>query len=512
MGDEACAEAGRDLMEKAMFYDRYSMTVLPQSFKEKTYAIICPDAVVRSRIAAKIDAGGAQITHEDDALCVVFDPDDKPSADRAQVIRSAGKAQTLSLVQFMISAGETEWLEGKERLESAAIQLASDTAFSPEETERNAWYIRENRDAFLDLIIRQNIVAAAKGYLNNYLRFLPRGYSAAQNEATEKRMLLDAIDDLISRAAAAEQHEMSAFLLRQKRELFADAYVQHEAQADVKKDLGLQDRNAYDWLKLFDYSQEPDGIHIIGYRGNDEAVLIPAEIDGKPVSSVICRNFFADDRKLKMHFCRAAEGKLPELSLLKPGDSFLFGIYPFTRLGVCEPMEWLVLKKEPDRILAITKNCIDELPFHRAQTAVNWENCDLRRWLNGPFYQLSFSKNEKARIQSVRNQNPENARYLTNCGADTEDRAFLLSLEEVQELFENDESRIGSATAYAQAQGMYYGGIVNCWWLRTSGVDGTFAAIVGNLGTVSTYGYSVDYNQYAVRPAMWIQTAGGKTE
>ena len=67
--------------------------------------------------------------------------------------------------------------------------------------------------------------------------------------------------------------------------------------------------------------------------------------------------------------------------------------------------------------------------------------------------------------------NEPNPKYKTSCGADTVDRIFALSLQEAAELFPGDEARPGYTTLYAQSRGYYFGGKINCWWLRSLGAD-----------------------------------------
>ena len=88
------------------------------------------------------------------------------------------------------------------------------------------------------------------------------------------------------------------------------------------------------------------------------------------------------------------------------------------------------------------------------------------------------------------------------------DRVFALSLEEAGELFENDQARLGYTTLYAQSRGYYFGGSINCWWLRDLGASPSLAALVGNSGSLGTYGYRADNSEYAIRPAMWIDFGG----
>ena len=63
---------------------------------------------------------------------------------------------------------------------------------------------------------------------------------------------------------------------------------------------------------------------------------------------------------------------------------------------------------------------------------VVWESSTLRQWLNGDFYQKYFTENEKRSILTTHLQNSNNPLYNTNGGSDTDDKIFLLSIEDIE--------------------------------------------------------------------------------
>ena len=75
-------------------------------------------------------------------------------------------------------------------------------------------------------------------------------------------------------------------------------------------------------------------------------------------------------------------------------------------------------------------------------------------------------------------------------------------------LFAKDADRVGYTSMYHQVRGYFFGGKINCWWLRTPGVQADHVTLISNSGTIGTYGYRVDNNEYSARPAMWIQIGG----
>ena len=194
---------------------------------------------------------------------------------------------------------------------------------------------------------------------------------------------------------------------------------------------------------------------------------------------------------------------------IKVGDTYSFGAYEQdnnTANGK-ENVEWLVLAKEGDKILVISKYALDCKPYNTSDTDVTWETCSLRKWLNGSFLNSTFSEEERKMIPSIAVGADKNPRYDTNPGNDTKDSIFLLSIIEVEQYFNSDRSRQCQGTAYCYSQGAYKADNGYCWWwLRSPGWTPTSAANISFNGSVGDggSGRSSDSNYIAVRPAMWI--------
>ena len=193
------------------------------------------------------------------------------------------------------------------------------------------------------------------------------------------------------------------------------------------------------------------------------------------------------------------------------GDTVLFGVYEQDAVASNgkEHIEWLVLAKEGDRILVISRYTLDCRPYNTSYTSVTWETCSLRKWLNGTFLNTAFSAEERTMIPSVTvsfDNNP-NSRYSTSPGKSTEDQVFLLSIPEANRYFSSNTARQCEPTAYAKAQGCS----VNSnngfcwWWLRSPGDNSKYAANVIDVGSVSSRGTNVHDGRDAVRPALWIE-------
>ena len=89
-------------------------------------------------------------------------------------------------------------------------------------------------------------------------------------------------------------------------------------------------------------------------------------------------------------------------------------------------------------------------------------------------------------------------------GNDTVDKVFLLSADEVNEVWPSSNDRIAKATAFAKENGAF-DDVTNCtvWWLRSPGFLQSSATVVDNAGNLDESG-GVSISDIAVRPVIWI--------
>ncbi len=196
----------------------------------------------------------------------------------------------------------------------------------------------------------------------------------------------------------------------------------------------------------------------------------------------------------------------PEMEELKKaavGDYISYGAYEQDNdlTNGEEPIEWLVLAEEHDRILVISKYGLDAQSYNKTHMSVSWETCSLRGWLNNSFLRTAFTKEEREKIPSVTVNADKNPSYSTELGKNTKDQIFLLSITEANMYFKSDNERKCIPTSYAVSQGANS----NCWWwLRSPGSRSSDAADVDHSGSVETEGYDVGSEHGTVRPALWI--------
>ena len=91
------------------------------------------------------------------------------------------------------------------------------------------------------------------------------------------------------------------------------------------------------------------------------------------------------------------DSEVLEATSYKVGDIIKFGHYEQdgnTSNGK-EEIEWQVLKVESDRVLMVSKYCLDCKKYNETYTDVTWETCTLRKWLNNDFKKAAFSTEEQ---------------------------------------------------------------------------------------------------------------------
>ena len=190
----------------------------------------------------------------------------------------------------------------------------------------------------------------------------------------------------------------------------------------------------------------------------------------------------------------------------KVGDTVSFGRYPQDEDGGVKPIEWTVMKKEENKVLLLSKYVLDAQPYNKKFEEVTWETSDIRRWLNSDFYTTAFNDIEQRKIADILVRTENNPEYGTAGGNDTEDKVFLLGIEEAERLFINDAERRTTVTKYAEKAGVFMGNEgYPWWWLRSPGSSRSdCAAIVHSRGWVHKDGFYVYFSVGGVRPALWL--------
>lgn len=186
----------------------------------------------------------------------------------------------------------------------------------------------------------------------------------------------------------------------------------------------------------------------------------------------------------------------------------MFGKYPQKNQEKKEDIEWMVLKRDENRLFLLSKYALDCKEYNKYYKDITWEECSLRKWLNKEFVNCAFSENEKDMISETFVTADKNPVYdNVNPGNDTTDKVFLLSMNELEEYLDNDIIKC-AATEYSISKGVYVGSNSDyCyWWLRTPGCMQNCVVVAGDGKKVTLFSYGDRVNKvgYGIRLAIWI--------
>lgn len=171
------------------------------------------------------------------------------------------------------------------------------------------------------------------------------------------------------------------------------------------------------------------------------------------------------------------KGREKKIRQIQIGDIIKFGK---------NDREWIVLDRQGSKALIITKDIVEKRAYNETWKSVTWENCTLRKWLNGEFLQQNFSIEERNRIQITVVKNWDNPQYGEGAGRDTQDKIFCLSIEEARKYF--GDNKVKDEKSW--------------WWLRSQGLYNSSVATALD-GCIFEGGFSVN-SKKSVRPALWI--------
>lgn len=202
------------------------------------------------------------------------------------------------------------------------------------------------------------------------------------------------------------------------------------------------------------------------------------------------------------------------------GSRITFGKYYKYDDDILEPLEWIIVNKDPDKqtALLITKDIIDFEKFYdddwfiESKEYMSWEKSTIRTWLNQTFYDIAFSNGEKAAIAKSKNYYNYIDRTDKRFGDGTkregftDDKVFLLGFEETEYYFNstvqglrcnptlhalrNLEKKNEYPVRELQDDNLDLNNIYTTWWLRTSqrAYCADFAGNQPTLGIYNDYG------------------------
>ena len=191
------------------------------------------------------------------------------------------------------------------------------------------------------------------------------------------------------------------------------------------------------------------------------------------------------------------------------GDIIEFGSYYQDDLSRKTPIKWRVLDIQDGKALLISELLLDAQPYNKEVEDITWENSSIRHWLNNEFINEAFTQSEQNKINLTYIYNNDNVQYGTKGGNNTQDKIFLLSLDEVNKYLPNENQRAIKVSEYAKKRGAYVCELSRCsgngfWRLRSPGGEQYYAALVADDGKIIAMGDYADDNNYPVRPALYI--------
>ena len=172
------------------------------------------------------------------------------------------------------------------------------------------------------------------------------------------------------------------------------------------------------------------------------------------------------------------------------GDAVIFGKYEQngnTDDG-SEPIEWIVLEKQDDKILLISRYAIEAKPFDADGKGVAFAESSLFTFLNGDFIENAFGESESAALVGEDNN-----------------KVTMLDIEQANRYYEYDSWRACAPTEYAVSMGARSENGACWWWLTDKGNIDASASYVHFDGSIRTHGFATDYDLVAVRPVIWVK-------
>ena len=181
------------------------------------------------------------------------------------------------------------------------------------------------------------------------------------------------------------------------------------------------------------------------------------------------------------------------------GSYVTLGSYPQSSSDYDEDIEWLVLDKKDGKLLLISRYVLDARPYNNPyeskKTNDDWESSWIRGWLNDDFLNKAFDSFEQSHIEHSVVKGRETTKKTE---AETFDKIFLLSWDELETYFSSAEARDAEPTEYALLEDVpvnkSWG--TGCFWL-TRGHNTVWPG--GGLDA----GFGDDFRA-GIRPALWL--------
>ncbi len=201
-------------------------------------------------------------------------------------------------------------------------------------------------------------------------------------------------------------------------------------------------------------------------------------------------------------------------NVLNVGDTVYFGVYEQDGdpSNGKEEISWTVHSIENGKALLLSDVCLYSMPYNASGTDNSWTNSDLRKWLNGEFYQSAFSSAErgvicdeeintkKLSVEDLANGEPSGEAEITV------DNVFVPDLSEFW-MLTSELNVSDTAKQVFTANNELYGGenYRTMFWTRSPFEDDDNFATGYNTETEQETRYLLRPDEYAmVRPAIYV--------
>ncbi len=225
----------------------------------------------------------------------------------------------------------------------------------------------------------------------------------------------------------------------------------------------------------------------------------------------------SSESEIKLYDAMPLFGDAPLFGTAAP-DTIWLGTYPQSvtwqsdgsTYDIVEPIKWRRLSYTDTEALYVADKILDNVSYHAAGGSITWAGSGIHTWLNDTsangFIGKAFTTNQLDNTNGIVLEKT----ITTTDSADTNDKAFLLTTTDAQNLFTPASSRRAYGTEYAKTK--VNGGPTlevdsdhSPWWLRSPGNAGSgYAVHVRASGLIVTDGASVNSQTIGARPAIYI--------
>ncbi|MBR7133570.1 MAG: hypothetical protein IKD04_08580 [Clostridia bacterium] len=234
--------------------------------------------------------------------------------------------------------------------------------------------------------------------------------------------------------------------------------------------------------------------YLVGHGLQEKVFLDPTNYE----TSFNDFNYFFLDKSISCYMeeeeiRRKTTKKIDEKENIFP-ETIEFGAFYQSTADVKEPVEWIVLKKENNKMLLLSEKCLYCMSYNESsEWEQEWNKSDIKEWLNGFFYNCAFSNDDKMRIVE---------------DTDVNANVFILSERDVKKYITDQKyDTKAKPTKYAIESGARVCGEGFAWWWLAWHTSNIFLPNVPIVGVSGSMGLRVGSNQngICVRPAIWVK-------